>query len=35
MTRADDWPDLLWLLRHGEFAGNVARDIAERDQELD
>ena len=25
------WPDSLWLVRHGESAGNVARDAAERD----
>jgi hypothetical protein len=23
------WPDALWLLRHGQSAGNVARDKAE------
>jgi len=23
------WPDLLWIVRHGESAGNVARDKAE------
>jgi broad specificity phosphatase PhoE len=23
------WPDILWLARHGESAGNVARDAAE------
>ena len=23
------WPDRLWLVRHGESAGNVARDLAE------
>src|SRR5687768_12960904 len=23
------WPKLLWLIRHGESAGNVARDAAE------
>ena len=22
------WPDLLWIVRHGESAGNVARDAA-------
>jgi broad specificity phosphatase PhoE len=25
----DDWPKALWLVRHGESAGNVARDAAE------
>jgi broad specificity phosphatase PhoE len=24
-----DWPQRLWLVRHGQSAGNVARDIAE------
>jgi len=24
-----DWPDRLWVVRHGESAGNVARDDAE------
>jgi probable phosphoglycerate mutase len=24
-----DWPSTLWLMRHGESAGNVARDAAE------
>ena len=24
-----DWPDRLWIVRHGESAGNVARDLAE------
>src|SRR6478672_7143008 len=23
------WPDVLWIVRHGESAGNVARDAAE------
>ncbi|GAC1330419.1 MAG: hypothetical protein NVSMB13_18490 [Mycobacteriales bacterium] len=23
------WPDFLWLVRHGESSGNVARDDAE------
>jgi broad specificity phosphatase PhoE len=23
------WPDVLWLVRHGQSAGNVARDLAE------
>ncbi|MFL5607470.1 MAG: histidine phosphatase family protein, partial [Gemmatimonadaceae bacterium] len=22
------WPDRLWIVRHGESAGNVARDAA-------
>jgi broad specificity phosphatase PhoE len=26
---ADGWPSVLWLLRHGQSAGNVARDAAE------
>jgi broad specificity phosphatase PhoE len=26
------WPDRLWLVRHGESAGNVARDLAESNQ---
>jgi probable phosphoglycerate mutase len=25
----EDWPSLLWVVRHGESAGNVARDRAE------
>src|SRR6478752_9477665 len=24
------WPDVLWIVRHGQSAGNVARDEAER-----
>src|SRR6476661_3383494 len=24
-----DWPDSLWIVRHGQSAGNVARDAAE------
>ncbi|HST45389.1 MAG TPA: histidine phosphatase family protein, partial [Luteimonas sp.] len=24
-----DWPDRLWIVRHGQSAGNVARDAAE------
>ncbi len=24
-----DWPQRLWLVRHGQSAGNVARDLAE------
>src|SRR4051812_35362548 len=27
----DRWPRTLWLVRHGESAGNVARDLAEAD----
>ena len=23
------WPSLLWIVRHGQSAGNVARDAAE------
>ena len=23
------WPDMLWVVRHGQSAGNVARDAAE------
>lgn len=26
------WPDILWIVRHGQSAGNVARDLAERDK---
>jgi broad specificity phosphatase PhoE len=26
------WPQSLWVVRHGESAGNVARDLAEADQ---
>jgi 2,3-bisphosphoglycerate-dependent phosphoglycerate mutase len=26
------WPDGLWVVRHGESAGNVARDLAEAEQ---
>ncbi len=26
------WPDGLWVVRHGESAGNVARDLAEEQQ---
>lgn len=28
MTHAQIWPDVLWLVRHGESAGNVAREAA-------
>ena len=24
------WPDALWIVRHGESAGNVARDAAQK-----
>ena len=24
------WPDALWIVRHGQSAGNVAREEAER-----
>ncbi len=27
--RHTDWPDRLWVIRHGQSAGNVARDTAE------
>lgn len=27
--RHTDWPDRLWIVRHGQSAGNVARDTAE------
>ena len=26
------WPATLWIVRHGESAGNVARDLAEAGQ---
>lgn len=29
MNDAQKWPDVLWIVRHGESAGNVARDAAE------
>ena len=29
MNDTQKWPDRLWLVRHGESAGNVARDAAE------
>jgi len=29
VTENQKWPDRLWLVRHGESAGNVARDAAE------
>ena len=28
MTQEQQWPDILWIVRHGESAGNVARDAA-------
>ncbi len=28
MTRQQRWPTVLWIVRHGESAGNVARDAA-------
>ncbi|HVF41323.1 MAG TPA: histidine phosphatase family protein [Gemmatimonadaceae bacterium] len=28
MTQAQIWPDILYIVRHGESAGNVARDAA-------
>jgi broad specificity phosphatase PhoE len=27
--RHTDWPDRLWIVRHGQSASNVARDTAE------
>ncbi|HYY41442.1 MAG TPA: histidine phosphatase family protein, partial [Pyrinomonadaceae bacterium] len=29
MSREQKWPDVLWLVRHGQSASNVARDAAE------
>ena len=29
MTDSQKWPDALWIVRHGQSAGNVARDAAE------
>ena len=29
MTNEQKWPDVMWIVRHGESAGNVARDAAE------
>ena len=29
MSDEQKWPDTLWVVRHGESAGNVARDAAE------
>ncbi len=30
MAREQHWPDTIWIVRHGQSAGNVARDAAER-----
>ncbi len=30
MKEIQIWPDLLYIVRHGESAGNVARDVAVR-----
>ncbi len=29
MSEIQKWPDVIWVVRHGESAGNVARDAAE------
>lgn len=29
MTEEQKWPDVIWIARHGESAGNVAREAAE------
>lgn len=29
MREGQEWPDAVWLVRHGESSGNVARDAAE------
>lgn len=29
MIEQQKWPDILWLVRHGQSSGNVARDVAE------
>ena len=29
------WPDRIWIVRHGESAGNVARDAAQAQEEID
>src|SRR5918911_1407220 len=29
MSHEQKWPDVLWLVRHGQSASNVARDAAE------
>jgi broad specificity phosphatase PhoE len=38
MTTSDKhpqkWPDIIWLVRHGESAGNVARGEAEANGQL-
>ncbi len=34
MQEHQKWPDILWIVRHGESAGNVARDRAEAAQSL-
>ena len=31
VTREQQWPETLWIVRHGQSAGNVARDLAERE----
>jgi broad specificity phosphatase PhoE len=28
------WPQQLWLVRHGQSAGNVAREVAEASQQF-
>lgn len=33
MQHQQHWPDVFWLVRHGESAGNVARDLAEASQQ--
>ena len=30
MSENQKWPDVIWLVRHGQSAGNVARDAAEK-----
>ncbi len=29
MNETQKWPEVIWIVRHGESAGNVARDLAE------
>jgi broad specificity phosphatase PhoE len=29
LSKEQKWPDTIWIVRHGESAGNVARDLAE------
>lgn len=29
MSDEQKWPDVMWIVRHGQSAGNVARDVAE------